>query len=95
MLWPFSKLFGEGHGVFTVSVVNGRSVLMRNVSGPKGVGRSQCKELVFPTERLTADQKTAWRESLALGAPKNPLTGRRLDPMGPTAAMLHVLAKRR
>jgi len=95
MIWPFSKLFEEGHGVYTVQKVNGKSVLFRRVTGPKGSSASLYKELTFPTERLSDEQKARWRRSVAEGEPMSVLTNRRLSPDGPTAAMFHVLAKRR
>ena len=93
--WPFSKWFEEGHGAYTVRNVNGKSVLFRRVAGPKGSSAILYKELTFPTERLSKEQKERWRRSVADGEPMSVLTNRRLSPDGPTAAMFHVLAKRR
>ena len=95
-MFKFNTLFGassESYGDYRITIKNDIEVLMQDYGNCKEGYRSS-KVMELPIRQLTAFQKKAWLDSVKNKTPINPLTLRRIEVDGPTAAMLMILSKR-
>lgn len=92
--WKNSKTSVRSkYGRYYIKEINGQEYLYQYIWSMKD-GERHYREMALPVSSLTDAQKMAWKVSVRVGVPRNPLTGKKIDIDGQTAGMIRILMNR-